>query len=278
MGFRIRTNIPSLMGNRQLAQTNEEQSKTYQRLSSGQRINQAADDASGLAVSEMLRSNIRSMGQAQRNANDAISFGQVAEGGLTEISNIAIRLRELAVQGSSESIDDGARAIMQKEVLGLVNEINRIADVTSYNGTSLLNGSVGKPELQFQVGIRNNASDLLGFDISQLDTRSDTLGISGIAVDTAESARGSLDNIDEALTKILSNRATIGAVQNSLESRVRSLTLGRDNLVEARSRVIDADMAQDTSALIRGNILQSAGVAVLSQANSAPNQALKLLV
>ena len=278
MGFRIRTNIPSLMGNRQLAQTNEEQSKTYQRLSSGQRINQAADDASGLAVSEMLRSNIRSMGQAQRNANDAISFGQVAEGGLTEISNIAIRLRELAVQGSSESIDDGARAIMQKEVLGLVNEINRIADVTSYNGTSLLNGSVGKPELQFQVGIRNNASDLLGFDISQLDTRSDTLGISGIAVDTAESARGSLDNIDAALTKILSNRATIGAVQNSLESRVRSLTLGRDNLVEARSRVIDADMAQDTSALIRGNILQSAGVAVLSQANSAPNQALKLLV
>jgi flagellin len=266
------------MGNRQLAQTNEEQSKTYQRLSSGQRINQAADDASGLAVSEMLRSNIRSMGQAQRNANDAISFGQVAEGGLTEISNIAIRLRELAVQGSSESIDDGARAIMQKEVLGLVNEINRIADVTSYNGTSLLNGSVGKPELQFQVGIRNNASDLLGFDISQLDTRSDTLGISGIAVDTAESARGSLDNIDAALTKILSNRATIGAVQNSLESRVRSLTLGRDNLVEARSRVIDADMAQDTSALIRGNILQSAGVAVLSQANSAPNQALKLLV
>src|SRR3954466_9200750 len=159
MGLRIGTNVASLSAQRALSHSSADQAKTYDRLASGQRITQAGDDAAGLSISENLRAQIRSMGQAERNANDGISFTQVAEGGLNEISNIMIRLRELAIQAGSDTVGDKERGFINNEAQSLVAEVDRIANVTNFNGTPLLNGQAPKGELSFQVGTRNDEAD-----------------------------------------------------------------------------------------------------------------------
>jgi len=277
MGLRISTNIPSLATTRILSHAAEEQSKSYQRLSSGQRITQAADDAAGLSISESLKSQIRSMGQAERNANDGISFVQVAEGGITEVSNIMTRLRELGIQAASDTIGDRERGFIHQESKQLVQEVDRIANVTSFNGTTLLNGQAKKGQLDFQVGIHNHETDRIQFDSNSLDIRSGTLGIESLSYDSIDGARDGLEKIDEAMGKVLSVRASIGAMQNKLQSTVRNLGVARENLSIANSRIADTDIATETSELVRGNILESAGIAVLAQANAAPTQVLKLL-
>jgi flagellin len=277
MGLRIATNVGALTVNRILAKQAEDQSKTFQRLASGQRILSAGDDAAGLAISDSLRAQIRSMQQAERNANDGISFIQVAEGGLTEISNILIRLRELGIQAGSDTISDRERGYINDEVQGLVQEVDRISNTTEYNGIPLLNGEAPKGVLEFQVGIHGTENDRILFDTTLTDTRAGSLGIEGMDYESIDSAREGLDLVDESLGKLFSIRAQMGAMQNKLESTVRNLNIGTENLQIARSRIADTDIAAETSNLVKRSILQNAAVSVLAQANIAPQLALKLI-
>jgi flagellin len=277
MGLRISTNIAAMSANRALQSTSTKQAKTYERLSSGQRITSAGDDAAGLSISENLRGQIRSIGQAEKNANDGISFAQVAEGGLSEIGNIMIRLRELAIQAGSDTVGDKERGYINQEVKSLTEEVDRIANVTTFNGTALLNGQAPKSELEFQVGIRNDATDRIKFNTTENDVRAGTLGVEGLDYSSIDSAREAIDKVDGALSKVLESRARLGATQNKLNSTVSNLGVAKENLSAARSRIADTDVASETSELVRGSILQQAGVAVLAQANQAPTTALKLL-
>ena len=279
MGLRIGTNMASMSAQRALTHSSDDQAKVYQRLASGNRITSAGDDAAGLSISENLRAQVRSIGQAERNANDGISFVQVAEGGLNEIGNLLVRMRELSVQASSDTIGDKERGFVNKEVQSLMGEVDRIANVTNYNGTALLNGESDKSELQFQVGIRkeNDGSDRIAFKPNEFNVKTNELGIDGMSYESIDDARESMDKVDVALNKVLGARAGLGATQNKLHATINNLGIAKENLSAARSRIADTDVAAETAELVRGNILQSAGVAVLSQANQAPTQALKLL-
>lgn len=277
MGLRINTNMAAMAARRHLLRTSDQQGQHYQRVASGNRINSAADDAAGLAISENMRSQIRSMNQATRNANDGISLVQVAEGGLTEVGNMLIRLRELSIQSATDTVGDKERGFINQEVRSLLAEIDRIANVTSFNGTSLLNGEGEKGELEFQVGIFNQPSDRITFNVAGNDIRIDTLGVADVNTVTVDDARNALDKIDSAISMVNEKRAGLGAMQNKLHATTGNLSIMTENLTNARSRIADADIAEETSALIKENILQSAGVSVLAQANNAPMQALKLL-
>lgn len=277
MGLRISTNMAAMAANRSLSATHQGLAKSYQRLSSGQRITEAGDDAAGLSISENLRAQIRSMGQAERNANDGISFAQVAEGGLTEIANILIRLRELGVQAGSDTVGDKERGYINDEAQSLIAELDRIANVTQFNGTPLLNGQAEKDVLQFQVGIRNDEADRINFNAGENDLRASTLGVEGLNYEDIDGALETLDSVDAAIGQVFSARARLGATQNKLHATVNNIGIMKENLAQARSRIADTDIATETSELVRSNILQSAGVSVLAQANTAPTQALKLL-
>lgn len=277
MGLTVNTNMAAMATQRALNNNTKELGKSYERLASGQRIINAGDDAAGLSVSEHLRGNIRSMAQAERNANDGIAFAQVAEGGLTEISNIMIRLRELSIQAASDTIGDKERGYLNEEASQLTAEVDRIANVTQFNGTPLLNGEAPNGKLQIQVGIKADEADRITFDTSENDVRASNLGVDGLSLTSIDDARGALDKIDDGLSKVLASRARLGAVQNKLQATSNSIGVAKENLTAARSRIADTDVAAETSALVRGNILQSAGISVLAQANSSPMQALKLL-
>jgi flagellin len=277
MGLRISTNMAAMAAGRALSNTSEGLAKTYERLASGRRINHAGDDAAGLSISENLRAQVRSMGQAERNANDGISFVQVAEGGLNEVSNILIRLRELAIQAASDTVGDRERAYIDNEAQTLIQEVDRIANVTNFNGTQLLNGEGSKDVLDFQVGTRNDEADRILFNVNENDVRASTLGVDGLSYTDIDAARSALDSIDSAMGSVFGARARLGAMQNKLQATVNNIQIGKENLSAAHSRIADADIAAETSELVRGNILQQAGVAVLSQANQASTAALKLL-
>jgi flagellin len=269
--------MAALAADRALTNTSDNLAKTYERLASGNRISHAADDAAGLAISENLRSQIRSMRQAERNANDGVSFVQVAEGGLNEMSNILIRLRELAIQAGSDTVGDKERGYINTEAQTLVQEVDRIANSTQFNGVPLLNGSAKKDVLDFQVGIRNDEADRIKFNVAENDSRASKLGIDGLDYTDIDSARNNLDKIDSAMGQVFASRSRLGAMQNRLQSTVNNDEIMNENLSGARSRISDVDIATETSELVRGNILQSAGIAVLAQANQAPMNALKLL-
>lgn len=275
MGLRIATNVPSLATQRNLQATGNEASKSFARLSSGQRITKSGDDAAGLSISNKLEASVRGMKMAQRNANDGISFVQTAEGGINEVSNILIRLRELSVQAASDTIGDAERGFLNKEVQSLKGEIDRIAQVTNFNGTVLLNGSGEK--LSFQVGTEAGEMNRIDFDPSKTDVKTEALGVAGVDLATREGSLESLASLDEAIKRVNENRSELGALQNRLQSTSTSLGIATENLSDAKSRIADTDLAAETSMLIKNQILQSAGISVLAQANSAPNGALKLL-
>ena len=276
MGLRIATNIQSLSAQRFLGRNRETMDKSLERLSSGSRINRAGDDAAGLAISEKLKSNIRSMKQAQRNANDGVSLIQVAEGSMNEVSQILVRLRELSIQGASDTIGDIERGFINKEVMSLKDEINRIATSTEYNGRRLLDGT--SPPLEFQVGIQNNpVLDRFTFDSKGLMTNLDALGIGDVSIEGKEAAQTNVAKLDNAINKLNENRATLGALQNRLNSTINNLGIYRENLEAANSRIRDTDMAEETSELTKQNILSQANISVLSQANQSSQLALKLL-
>lgn len=277
MGLRISTNIAAMGAQRNLSNSSVEQTKTFNRLASGNRITSAGDDAAGLSISENLRAQIRSYKQAERNANDGISFVQVAEGGMSEVGNILVRLRELSIQAASDTIGDRERGFIDKEYQSLKGEVDRIANSTNFNGTQLLNGGAGKDKLEIQVGTRNNEADRINFDISENDIRVDKIGISGVSALSVSDARDSIDKIDEAIAKVTGARAGLGAMQNKLQSTTNTIAIAKENLSAARSRIADTDVAEEATALAQKQVLQQAGVAVLAQANSTPQLALKLL-
>ncbi len=273
MGLRISTNVAAMSASRALQTSSTEQAKSYNRLASGNRITQAGDDAAGLSISEKLKSQIRSLGQAERNANDGVSFIQVAEGGMNEIGNMLIRMRELAVQAASDTIGDTERGFVDKEVQQLKQEVDRIAKVTTFNGTPLLSGS-GK-DLSFHVGASKGDSIL--FKPENYNVTADHIGIDGLDYKSSSGARDALDTVDKALNMVNGSRADLGAQQNKLQSTINNLAIQKENYSAANSRIRDTDVASESSKLISGNILQQAGVAVLAQANTAPQSALRLL-
>lgn len=276
MGMRIATNVASLAAQRNLKNTNLDVNSNYRKLSTGSRITRASDDAAGLAISEKLRSHIRGLRQAGRNANDAISLIQTAEGGLNEVSGIIIRLRELAVQSASDTIGDQERSFSDIEFQELKGEIERISQVMEFNGRKLLNGTGGI--LEFQVGIHNDPTlDRLRFDSSNADATLDSLGLTAEAIMSKEGAQLSLERLDNALVKVNGTRAELGAVQNRLSTTIQNIQVSDENLSEANSRIRDVDFASETADLAKNNILLQAGTSVLSQTNTFPSIALKLL-
>lgn len=276
MSLRIATNVAAINGQRQLFKTNNNMMRSLERLSSGFRINRAADDAAGLAISENLRAQIRGLKQANRNANDGVSMVQVAEGGLNEIGNMLIRMRELAIQASSDTVGDRERGYTDLEFQQLKNEMQRISEVTEFNGTPLLNGMGGI--LDLQVGVNNNPfNDRISFDSSKTDSTLIGLGVINESVSSKQAAQGTLSVIDEAITKVSGMRANFGALQNRLISTINNLNISHENLSAANSRIRDADMAEESAELAKNNILMQSGTSVLGQANQIQNIALKLL-
>ena len=276
MGLRINTNVSSLSAQRTLATTNRDISDNLRKLSSGERITRASDDAAGLAISENLKAQIRGMRQAKRNANDAISLIQTAEGGLSEISNIVIRLRELSVQAANDTLGAEERKFADIEFQNLKDEIDRISRSADFNGIKLLDGTGGR--LEFQVGTRNDPIlDRLVYDGTGSDATLASLGISAETIALKEGAQTSLKKLDDALVQINGVRANMGALQNRLTSTINNLGVSDENLSAANSRIRDVDIASESAKLTKNNILVQAGTSVLSQANQAPNIALSLI-
>lgn len=276
MGLRIATNTTALNAQRQMANTRANLDKSLERLASGSRINSAGDDAAGLAISENLRAQIRGMSQAKRNALDGISLIQVSEGGLNEIANMLIRLRELAIQAASDTIGDAERQFVDREFQSLKQEIDRIANVTQFNGIPLLNGRSGIFEIQ--VGINNNpVLDRVVYNGERSDASIDALKLGGESLATKQGSQLALAVIDDSLIRLNSIRADLGAMQNRLQSTINNLAINTENLASANSRIRDTDIAQEVSELTKQNILMQAGIAVLTQANKTNSSAINLL-
>jgi flagellin len=276
MGIRISTNIASINAQRTMAGGQREIQKSMAQLASGSRITKSADDAAGLAISENLKSQIRSMTQAQRNANDGISMVQTAEGGLNEVSNILTRIRELGIQAASDTVGDRERGFTDKEVQQLKSEMQRIADTTRFGNTKLLNGS--GQTFDFQVGINNvDQEDRIKYDSSMTDANISELGVDGIDFTTKEGAQEALAKLDEAQFKVNGYRASLGAIQNRLQSTSDNLGVMNENASAANSRIRDTDVAAATSEMTRNSILLNANTSVLAQSNQLPQLALKLL-
>ncbi len=276
MGLRIATNVASLNAQKNLFSTNRALDTSLARLSSGFRINQAADDAAGLAISENLKGQIRGLKQASRNANDGISLVQVAEGGLNEISAMLIRLRELAIQAASDTVGDIERKFTDVEYQQLKSEIQRVAEVTTFNGRDLLNGTGGVMDIQ--VGVQNdNFKDRISFNSSAANSTLESLGLVAESLATKEQAQLSLDVVDNAMISVNAMRANFGAMQNRLTSTINNLAIAHENLSAANSRIRDADIAEETAELTRNTILKQAAVSILGQTNSMQQMALKLL-
>jgi flagellin len=274
MGLRINQNIAAMNSYRNLSVTDGQMSKSLEKLSSGFRINRAADDAAGLAISEKLRGQVRGLDTAAGNAQNAISLIQTGEGALNETTAILQRMRELAVQGGNDTNTADDRTQIQKEIDQLSSEITRIADSTEFNTQKLLSGgSVATAGLTFQVGA--NAGQVLNVKIGTISAAALTL--TGISVGTSALASTALASIDSALKAVSSQRADLGAVQNRLEHTIKNLNVASENLAASESRIRDTDMAKEMMGFTRSQILSQAGTAMLAQANQASQGVLSLL-
>jgi len=307
MGLRIRTNVSSLTAQRRLGQSSEALQGSMSKLSSGSRINKAADDAAGLAMSENLRADVRGLNVAKRNALDGVSIVQTAEGGLEETTNMLVRLRELAVQSASDTIGKQEREFLNKEYVQLKDEIDRIALSTEFNGTRLLmgenagnfsdelmSGNTGDNPLDIQIGKdyfaesdgsgSGNPINIIRIDMSKLNAFTDGEGSLGIGraddgtnVNTKVEAQSAISTLDTAINRVNEQRAYLGAIQNRFTSTIANLGSQIENLDTARSRIRDTDYASETALFTQNNILQQAGTSILGQANQMPQIALSLL-
>lgn len=276
MGFRISTNTASINAQRNLTNSQSQIDNSLAKLSSGSRINKSADDAAGLAISENLKAQIRSTRQANRNANDGISLVQTAEGGLNEIGNVIVRLRELGIQAASDTVGETERGFINKEVNQLKNEMQRIAQVTTWGKTKLLDGST--PNYDFQVGIQNNEfEDRISFKANENTATLDALNLTGLDYSSKEGAQTALESLDMAQENVNGMRSNLGALQNRLTSTVTNLGVAEENMSAANSRIRDTDVANASAEMTRNNILLQAGTAALAQANQKDNLALKLI-
>jgi flagellin len=272
------TNISSVTGQRHMRNTRRLLDQSLERLSSGYRINKAGDDAAGLAISEKIRAKTRGLMQAQRNANDGISLIQAAEGGLNEIQNMLIRMRELGVQSASDTIGPKERVYLDNEYQALKSEVDRIANSTDFNGTQLLDGTGGTLDIQVNTGGENLLGvDRITFDAFKADANVDKLGLTDLALDTKPGAQQTLAVVDGAIDYISSIRGDLGAIQNRLVSTINNIGISVENLSAANSRIKDVDIADESSELTRNNILMQSGTSVLMQANQVPRMALQLL-
>jgi flagellin len=282
MGLRINTNVASLNAQRHLFNTTNNFNKSMEKLSSGMRINRSGDDAAGLAISEGLKSDIRALDQASRNAADGISLVQVTEGSMDEISNILLRMRELAEQAATETLGANERDYLDQEWQELLLEIDRISDTAEFNGIKLLDGTAGTLDVQVGIGsdvVANAVSIDLTFGgaANGLDTTMLALDATSLAGADGANARALIDTIEAASRTVSENRATFGAAQNRLETSIRNISMTAENLSAANSRIRDVDVAKETSSMTSLQILQQAGVSVLSQANMTSQLAVQLL-
>lgn len=274
MGLRINTNMASLSAQRVLGVQQKRAEHAAAALSSGSRIVNAADDAAGLSISESLKGQIRGIAQARNNAFNAGSAIQISEGGLNEINNILIRLRELGIQAASDNIGETERKFLNDEAKQLIEESDRIARTTRFGAKSLLDGSGGK--MEFHVGAFGGEENKIGYDLSA-DATAKAIGINDIDISEKEGARDTLQTVDDALVKVGSLRANFGAIQNRLLATVSNLDVQYENLSAANSRIRDTDVAREAAEMTSANILQQTAVSVLAQANQLPGVALKLL-
>ena len=279
MGLRVNTNVASLNAQRHLYDTTTRFSKSMERLSSGLRINRSGDDAAGLAISESLKSDIRALQQASRNAADGISLVQTAEGSLDEVNSILLRLRELAEQAATETLGEDERVYLNNEFQELLDEINRISLTAEFNGIKLLDGTVQTLEVQVGIGT-DAATSAVSIDLNQamsaqaLDL---TAVITSITGTNGDRARDAIGLITEATGVVSSMRANFGAAQNRFETSIRNIGMTAENLAAANSRIRDVDVALETSTMTSLQILQQAGVSILAQANMTSQLALNLL-
>ena len=284
MAITVNTNVASMNAQRNLGRTQKSLMGNLGRLSTGLRINTAADDAAGLAISEKLKSQVRSLSQAERNANDGVSLLQTAEGSMNEASGILTRMRELAVQSANGTLGTTERGFLNDEVTALSSELDRIGSVTEFNGTKLLEGGSTGTSFSFQVGLGATSNDSISATIKGVKaadlgviTGGSVSSIAGIDISTATGSQNALAVIDQAITDVSSRRADIGSVQNRLNVTISNLGSARENLSAANSRIRDVDVASETADMTRNNILMQAGVSVLAQANQSPQVALALL-
>jgi len=275
MAISVVTNVASLRAQRNLAKTTADMGQHINRLSSGLRINRAGDDAARSAISSQMTAYGKGLKQAERNANDGISMIQTAEGALNEMGNIVTRMRELAVQASNEgTMDQTERGYLDQEFQLLESELNRIVDVTEYNGQKLVNGAISTG-VSFQVGMRNTSGDRISVSINDSDSTS--LGLNDELLTSATGAQAAITSLDTALQTINTQRGTLGASQNRLEMTISNLGVMHENNEAGNSRIKDVDVAEETAAFTRSQILSSAGTSVLAQANSLPQSALSLI-
>jgi len=293
MGMRIRTNVTSLLTQRNVANNTKDLGDSIEKLASGYRINQSKDDSAGLAISENMRAKIRGLNQAKRNANDAVSMIQVAEGGMSETSNILVRMRELAVQASTDTIGDTERSFLNKEYVQLGQEIDRIAATTEFNGNKFFVQDPDNPKTQYTIQVGNNWKDgevntnTISMNLEGLKFTAADMGIGngneigpstiGDTAPSREEIAQKLGVLDNALSRIATERATIGSIQSRLGSTVNNLMTSVENLGSARSRIVDVDFAEETSNLAQRKILSQSSIAVLAQANQTPEMVLSLL-
>jgi flagellin len=273
MALTVNTNTAASNALTNFQHTNRSLNNAFQRISSGLRITKAADDAAGLAVAENLDSQTRSLRQARRNTNDGISVIQTTEGATNEVANIVKRMRELAVEASSETLNSTERAYVQTEFTALKSEVNRIAQVTEFNGIKLTNTS---DSIAVQVGAHNTANDRIS--INTINMTAGALGITGgVNLAVASTAQDALAHFDSAVDKLNTQRASLGAVQNRLSSALNNLEVYTENLESAESQIRDADFAHETAEMAKYQIMAQAGTAVLAQANQINQGAVRLL-
>jgi flagellin len=281
MSLTVNTNLAALNAQRNVSKVQTGLAQSVERLSSGLRVNSAKDDAAGLAISMKLTSQVRSLNQAIRNAQDGISVVQTAEGGMNEIHNILTRMRELAQQASTGTLADGDRTALNNEFSDLKSEITRISDTTEFNGLSLLNGTLSGSGVSLQVGINNTSNDRIavsGTTFYDIDASSIGLTTTNVSsIDTAANAQSMLSIVDSAISLVSTRRGNLGGVQNRLGSTIANLGTAAENLASANARIIDADFAVETANLTKSQIILQAGIAVLGQANTMPQYALSLL-
>lgn len=275
MGLRIYNNVEAQSAHRQLQNTNQNLGKAMERLSSGLRINRAGDDAAGLAVSEVMRSKIRGMTVAGRNAQDGVSLVQVADAALGTVTEMLQRVRDLAVQAANGTLNDSQRLNLDKEVQNILQEVGRVGSDTEFNGVKILAGSVATAASAVTLQIGADGGQNIGFTISTISTAD--LGIVGLAVSTQASASAAIASLDSAISTLNTQRANMGAIQNRLEQTISRLGVTAENLQAAESRIRDADMAAEMIFFTKNQILQQSGTAMLSQANQAPQSVLQLL-
>jgi flagellin len=272
----IMTNSGSLTAQNNLMKTTSAMNKSIGRLSSGLRVTSAADDAAGLAVSENMRAQLKGFQQASRNANDGIAIVQTAEAAYQSISDTLVRMRELAVEAANDSISDTERGFLNEEFTALNTEIDRISNVTEFNGINLLDGTAGAGgTLTFQVGTRNSANDQITVDLNA--QAASNLGVDGSEVDVISNAQAAISEIDTALESLNTDRAGLGATINSLSLSVNNLSATIENYGNAVGNIRDTDIGAESAEFSKSQVLQQAGVAMLSQANALPNLALRLL-